>query len=288
MTTRLPHARRALVRLAIPIAIPLLLAIPTVAAPAAAQTDFYNTDRGRPLRTEDALVIERRAFELQAAPLTFTRVARGVSQWGIAPELAWGFAPRTQLEVALPIAVQDDGTRPRALTALAGVEVELLHQLNAETTTLPAFALGAGVHLPVGPLAPVRELVSLRALATRTLAWGRVHLNGAYTVGDDLAPGDRGADDASRWAAGIAVDHTFPLRSLLVGAEVHAVAPLLADAATEWRVGAGVRQQLSPRVALDAGIGRRLSEGEAGWTLTFGAAYAFAPPGMPGFGGRVR
>ena len=31
---------------------------------------------------------------------------------------------------------------------------------------------------------------------------------------------------------------------------------------------AGLRQQLSPRLAMDAGIGRRLSEGEAGWTFT--------------------
>lgn len=259
----------------------LLLAL---AAPAArAQTDFYNTDRGRPLATEDALVIERRAFELQAAPLTFQRVLRGVSHWGIAPELAWGFAPRTQIEVALPIAVEDDGTRPRALVAMAGLEVELLHQLNTETTTLPALALGAGVHLPVGPLAPSRAIPTVRALMTRTHRWGRVHLNGAYSPGDDLALADPGAADADRWQAGLAVDRTFVLRSLLVGAEVVARSPLVADGETEWRTAIGVRQQLSPRLAMDAGIGRRVSAGDAGWTLTMGAAYAFAPPGMPGF-----
>jgi len=259
----------------------LLLAL---AAPAArAQTDFYNTDRGRPLTTEDAIVVERRAFELQAAPLTFQRVMRGVSQWGIAPELAWGFAPRTQIELALPIAVQDDGTRPRALVAAAGLEVELLHQLNTETMALPGLALGAGMHLPVGPLAPSRAIATVRALMTRTLPWGRVHLNGAYSPGDDLAPADPGVGDATRWQAGLAVDRTFALRSLLVGAEVVAQSPLTANGVTEWRTAIGVRQQLSPRVAMDAGVGRRVSAGGAGWTLTMGAAYAFAPPGMPGF-----
>lgn len=259
----------------------LLLAL---AAPAArAQTDFYNTDRGRPLTTEDAIVIERRAFELQAAPLTFQRVMRGVSHWGIAPELAWGFAPRTQIEVALPIAVEDDGTRPRALVAAAGLDVELLHQLNAETTTLPALALGAGVHLPVGPLAPSRTIPTVRALMTRTHRWGRVHLNGAYSLGDDLALSDPGALESMRWQAGVAIDRTFVLRSLLVGAEVVAQSPQIASGETEWRTAVGVRQQLSPRLAMDAGIGRRLSDGEASWTLTMGAAYAFAPPGMPGF-----
>jgi hypothetical protein len=268
------HTRRAFRAL-------LLLA---VAAPAAgAQTDFYNTDRGRPLSTEDAIVIERRAFELQAAPLTFQRVMRGVSHWGIAPELAWGFAPRTQIEVALPIAVEDDGTRPQALVAVAGLEVELLHQLNTETMTMPALAIGAGVHLPVGALAPSRAVPTVRALLTRTLGWGRVHLNGNYSPGDDLELSDPGAADATRWQAGLAIDRTFVLRSLLVGAEVVAQSPLIADGLTEWRTAIGLRQQLSPRLAMDAGIGRRLSEGEAGWTFTMGAAYAFAPPGMPGF-----
>ncbi len=260
------------------------LVLLALAAPAAwAQTDFYNTDRGRPLTTEDAMVIERRAFELQAAPLTFQRVRRGVSHWGIAPELAWGFAPRTQIEVALPIAVEDDGTRQRALVGLAGLEIEVLHQWNTETTTLPALAIGAGVHLPVGPLAPTRTIPTLRGLMTRTLRWGRVHLNGAYALGDDLVPSDPGAADATRWQAGFAVDRTFVLHSLLVGAEVIAQTPLIATGAIEWRSAIGVRQQLTPRLAMDAGVGRRLSDGDAGWTLTMGAAYAFAPPGMPGF-----
>ena len=43
------------------------------------------------------------------------------------------------------------------------------------------------------------------------------------------------------------------------------------------------RQQVSPRLAMDVGLNRRVSDGPAGWTFTMGAAYAFAPPGMPGF-----
>ena len=253
-----------------------LLLVALIAPGARAQTDFYNTDRGRPLTTEDATVLERRGFELQAAPITFTRVARGVSLWGVAPELAWGIAPRTQVELALPFAIVDDGTRPSPLTALAGVEVGVLHQLNAETA-IPAMAIGMDVRLPAGPLAAARAIPSLRAIVTRTHGWGRVHLNGSFTPTEDLDPTEPGADDAQRWSAGLAVDHTFVLRSLLVGAEVHAHAPLIDGADTEWRAALGVRQQLSPRVALDAGLGRRVSDGEAGWTLTMGAAYAFAP-----------
>jgi hypothetical protein len=255
----------------------LLLGTALAVVPARAQTDFYNTDRGRPLETEDALVIERRAFELQLAPLTRTRVARGVTAWTVAPELAWGLAPRTQLEVSLPLATTDSPATG-ASTALAGVDVEMLHSLNAETMSLPALALGAGVHLPAGGAGPERATGVLRALATRTFAWGRLHLNGSSRVGS--------AGDAldSQWTAGLAVDRTFVFRSLLVGAEVVARDVARAAAApgsaqrVAWQAGAGVRHQLNPRLAGDLGVRRTLSAGEAQWTVTAGAAYAFAMP----------
>ncbi len=250
------------------------------------QTDFYNTDRGRPLAVEDAIVIERRAFELQAAPLRVERVARGVTHWGIAPELAWGLLPRTQIELSVPFALEDDLARAAPLLALAGVELEVLHQLNAETIGWPALAVGAGVHLRAGPLAPRRTVTTLRALATRTFAWGRTHLNASYAPGAALAAGDPSAGETVRWMGGVAIDHTFPLRSLLVGADVTAQESLRDDGVVEWRTGVGVRQQVSPRLAVDGGIFRRLSAGAPGWGLTMGAAYAFAPPGMRGFGAR--
>lgn len=258
------------------------------ASGAQAQTDFYNTDHGRPLTIEDAIVVERHAFELQVAPLTFQRVARGVSHWGIAPSLAWGLAPRTHLEFSVPFAAEDDGSRTRAPLEAAGVELELMHQLNAETTTLPAMALGYSMVLPIGPLAPSKAVVQARALLTRTLRWGRVHLNGAYAPGDDLELFDPGAAELNRWQAGLAVDRTFVLRSLLVGAEVFAQKPITDGGETEWHTSIGVRQQVTPRLAMDAGIGRRLSTGPSTWTLTMGAAYAFAPPRMPSFNGGAR
>jgi hypothetical protein len=36
----------------------------------AAQTDYYNTDAGRPITVEDAYATERYAFELQLAPVS--------------------------------------------------------------------------------------------------------------------------------------------------------------------------------------------------------------------------
>lgn len=261
----------------------LTLALAFVSTTAQAQTDYYNTDRGRPLAVEDASVIERHAFELQAAPLRVERPARGVTHWGLAPELAWGILPRTQVELAVPFAMEEDATSGRTLVALAGVEVEALHQLNVESMTLPSFAIGAGVHLRAGPLAPRRAVTTLRALATRTLPWGRVHLNGAWSPGDALAPDDPSAGDANRWFAGLAADHAFVFRSLLVGAEVTARQSLIDDGMTEWRAGAGIRRQLSPRFAIDAGLDRRISRGGPAWGFTMGGAYAFALPGSRAF-----
>ena len=67
--------------------------------PALAQTDYYNTDAGRPITVEDAYAVERFAFELQLAPLRLERAWRGVYNWGVEPEIAYGIFPRTQLEV---------------------------------------------------------------------------------------------------------------------------------------------------------------------------------------------
>jgi hypothetical protein len=54
------------------VALAALVAV-ALAGPAAAQTDFYNLDKDRPLRVEDAYATKRYAFELQVAPLTYPR-----------------------------------------------------------------------------------------------------------------------------------------------------------------------------------------------------------------------
>jgi hypothetical protein len=253
------------------------LALAFVASALQAQTDFYNTDRGRPLAVEDAVVIERRAFELQAVPLRVERAARGLSLWGIAPELAWGFLPRTQIEVAVPLLMVDNAAAPRAVIGAEGVEIELLHQLNTETGPLPGFALGVGAHIPAGPFGPSRTITALRALATRTLGWGRVHVNASFSPGEALAAGERGAE-SSRWMAGVAFDRTLALRQTLIGADLTAQEALTDDGAVEWRAGLGLRRQMSSTFAMDAGVFRRLSTGTPGWGLTIGGAIAFARP----------
>src|SRR5215213_7417354 len=60
------------------------------AVPAAAQTDYYNIDSGRPVRIEDAYPVERYAFEAQVAPLRMERRDDGAYHWEFEPELGYG------------------------------------------------------------------------------------------------------------------------------------------------------------------------------------------------------
>ncbi len=243
--------------------------------PVEAQTDYYHPDAGRPITIEDAYAIERRAFEIQLAPLRLERGRGGVYAWAIEPGIAAGLLPRTQLEVGFPLHYVEfvSGHSSRGL---GGVEISVLHNLNAETS-IPALAVAAHVLIPAGPLAPDKAYPSLKGILTRTFPWARFHLNGQYTFGDRVTS-DPKAGELSQWLGGVAIDRTFPLRSLLLTAEVVAHQPLIEDTDIRWESAAGVRYQLTPRVAGDAGAGYRLTGDDRGWFFTFGAAMAVGLP----------
>jgi len=264
------------------------LAMLAVPRPAHSQTDYYNTDAGRPLQIEDAHPVERRAFEIQAAPVRMERSRGGSYHWTIEPEIAYGIFPRTQIEVGFPFAFVD-GSDGSSTAGLSGIDVSMLYNLNAETA-IPAFALGASVALPVGSLAAEEARASIKAVMTRTFTWARFHINGQYTMGEappapvavPEGPVDASADgELSRWLGGIAVDRALPLRSMLLAAEVYAQEPLRADQPVEWNAGIGTRYQVSPRIAIDAGIGRQLTGDSQTWHATFGAALAVGLPWYP-------
>ncbi|MEW5916694.1 MAG: hypothetical protein AB1762_09825 [Gemmatimonadota bacterium] len=248
-----------------------------------AQTDFYNTDKGRPVRIEDAYATERYAFELQLAPLRMERSRGGTYTWGLEPELTYGFLPRTHLEVGLPMSYVDLGASKRA--GLSGIDISLLHNLNAETLTLPAFGIVGEVLAPVGSLANDKTYASAKAIATRTLGWARFHVNAEYTFGSaaDGSGSTTAAPNAielSRWLGGVAVDKTFPLRSTLITAELYARQPIHSNEDVEWNSAAGIRYQLNQVLALDAGLGKRLTGADRSWFVTFGLARAFAIRGL--------
>lgn len=252
-----------------------LALIAALASPVRAQTDYYNTDAGRPITIEDAYAIERRALEIQIAPLRLERGRGGLYAWGIEPELAVGFLPRTQFEVGLPFSYIDSGGA--RTSGLAGIDLALLHNLNVETA-IPALAIAADLLIPAGALAPDKAYASLKGIATRTFPWARFHVNAQYTFAERVAAAATGHGEISQWMAGLAVDRTFPLQSYLVTAELVARQPIVQDEEVRWDTGLGMRYQVSPRVAADAGAGYRLTGDDQGWYITFGAAVSVGLP----------
>jgi hypothetical protein len=270
MTTRMSMKSR-LPLMAAPLAIALPHALP-------GQTDYYNTDRGRPLTIEDAYPVERRGFEIQAAPLRLERSRGGVYHWTVEPELAYGLLPRTQVEIGAPLSYLDGAAGTKL--GLSAVNLSILHNLNVETR-LPAFGVSAGAALPIGEFGADEPYFAFKGIATRTLAWARFHANAEYTIGDAPSASSGALGEVSRWTAGVAVDKTFPLRSLLLGGELVLAQPLDASADVQLGIGTGVRYQLSPRWAIDGGIGKRLTGDDRAWYVTFGSAYAFGLPWRP-------
>ncbi|CAN5753095.1 hypothetical protein BH23GEM6_BH23GEM6_13180 [soil metagenome] len=252
------------------------VALLLVAGPAAAQKDYYNLDKNRPVRIEDAYATERYALEVKVAPLRLERERGGVYHWGFDPEIAYGILPRTSVEVGFPFAIVDGGEETARTSGLSGIELSLFHNLNIETRTFPALAIRGDLVFPVGSLAGDQIYPSVTGIATRSYSWARIHANAQYTFGsapDDVA-GEAGATphETSRWLAGVAVDRVFPLSAFLLIADVYASQPLHADDPVEWNAGTGIRYQVSPFLAVDAGVGRRLT-GDTGWYFTLGSAY---------------
>ncbi|CAN5298445.1 hypothetical protein BH20GEM2_BH20GEM2_07400 [soil metagenome] len=258
-----------------------VLVVLGVAAPLAAQKDYYNLDKNRPVRIEDAYATERYAFEVKVAPLRLERERGGVYHWGFDPEIAYGILPRTSIEVGFPFAIIDGGKAVGRTSGLAGIEFSAFHNLNIETRTLPALGIRGDIVLPVGNLSADRVYPSLTGIATRSYSWARFHLNAQYTFGAaPEVPSTEGPEPAaemvphaaSRWLAGIAVDRVFPLDAYLLIADIYAQQPLHADDPIEWNAGAGIRYQVNPFRAVDAGLGRRLT-GDPAWYVTLGSAY---------------
>lgn len=242
-----------------------------------AQTDFYNTSLGRPIRIEDAVPVEYRAVELNLAPVRLDFMSQDTRFWSLHPEATIGILPRTQLQLAIPLGYLDaSGTSAQGV---AGLDVSVLHALNMETS-IPALALAGDISLPVGPLGGSSTYGTVKGIVTRTLSWARFHGNAQLTVGpsasSDLATASAANDsrDLSRWLAGIAVDKTFAFHSLLITAESFAEQPINTGASVAWSAGAGLRYQLDPRWTMDAGIGRRFSGDDRAWYVTLGSAYS--------------
>jgi hypothetical protein len=267
--------------------IALVLAVPQTSVHA--QTDYYNTDRNRPLQLEDSYALRQNSLDLFLAPVSLRVSDRERSSWEANPGFVYGLLPRTQVGITAPIRMQEEGDGRS--TGLAGVDLSALYNFNAETMSRPALGLRANVLVPAGRFGPDNLQTSVRGIGTRSFSWGRLHLNGQYTFGrrrSDAESGERRIKNLaglSRWLGGIAVDHSFPLSAFLLTAETYAAEGIDHDRQTTWHATVGARKQLSPTLLLDAGLGRQFSGERRNWLITLGIARTMSVSGLfPGLG----
>lgn len=88
--------------------------------------------------------------------------------------------------------------------------------------------------------------------------------------------------DGNRWFGGIAFDHAFPLRSTLLVADLFAERFVGLFPKIDWTAEIGMRHQVTPRLVVDAGAGRRFAGTTQSMTFVFGATFEFATPPWPG------
>lgn len=236
---------------------------------AEAQTDFYNLDKNRPLRVEDAFATKRWAFELQASPLTLSQ-QRGSDALRYAPslELKYGLLPGVDVSAGTHLAVERLGGETS--TDLGTIELSSRANLWVESETLPALGARVTGHLPTD--SDDSGWAEMRLMATRGLTGPvRLHANAAWVGGDG-----RRED----WWAGLALDYVLPFHHTLVLVETWVAEPRAADGESPSRAvhsTAGLRYQLTPTLALDGGVGRGWSgEARRAWSLTLGLTHEFA------------
>jgi hypothetical protein len=168
---------------------PLLIVALLAAAgrPAAAQSEYYNLDAGRPGRVEDAEPTPLYSLDIDPSQLQFERLTGGTIRFRAEPRLAYGAFPFTELELRTPIVRVDPprASGARATTGLGGVGLGFLHAFNVETPAIPALAISGEWLAPAGSLAGPVGSYSLKLLATKTTSVGRLHVNvagGTYSV----------------------------------------------------------------------------------------------------------
>lgn len=87
-----------------------------------------------------------------------------------------------------------------------------------------------------------------------------------------------GTNTGVHWLAGIAADHTLPLRSILLVADVFTERYESIGRPTDWTAELGGRTQISPRLVADLGLGRHFRGISPSWFATFGTTISLALP----------
>jgi hypothetical protein len=212
-----------------------------------AAADPLNLERGLPLEVEDAYVTPLWNREYHGF-LRYNRSHKEEDVLEIVQRLELGVWYNTQFTIEAPFIVgegKSDGYGPTPL--------ELLYNVNQETTVLPALTLGGTFVTPTGEYNEGLDSEA-KFILTKTLpgTWSlhRIHLNGSYYFNDDQ--GDNERQGAYEAILGYEVRLNNPLIFI---ADVFRKQEIERELTTNL-VEVGLRYRLTPYAILSSGLGK--------------------------------
>ena len=282
---------------------------------AAAQVDYRNADPGRPTRIADAEPTERRSLELSLTSARFERLTLGRYRLQLEPRLAYGILPRTEVSFRVPVYFYERSLSPRAgvggiglggehqltIETLSGPALALAGEVfiptgpNRVKTSYSGKALAtrtfsryrAHVNAGVGSFSivvpPGEEKIipplhgpcqigpsgglSIRAVCSPA-ALTESSGSSAMVEGD--------VRTHASWTTGLAIDRSFPLRSLMIIADVYRQKYEGIGRPADWTAEIGARKQINRALVIDGGFGRLFTGESRAWFVMFGTTFTRA------------
>jgi len=285
-------------------------------ASAGAQSEYRNIEGGRPVRVSDATPTERHALDLDLTTVRVDRLSFGRYRVQVEPRVSYGVLPRTDISVRALAFYREPSAAPRGTVAGIGIGGEYLLKMETmrspaigiagevwaptgPNASRPAYSVKGlvtrsfpagrihlnasygtyAIRIPAPPpgqgtlIPPVVDGPCMISPATDGL---KPRLFCMAGTGISVAALQPGTNTGVHWLAGIAADHAFPLRSILIVADVFTERYEGIGRPTDWTAEVGGRAQLSPRLVADLGIGNHFRGVSRSWFVTFGTTINLA------------
>lgn len=235
------------------------LAITGLSIDPAAAADHLNLEEGLPTEVEDAYPVPYKGLELQGV---FRYERDGYKdRILLEPRLEYGVAPNAQVRLAVPLSFGNGG-----INNIEDVGVEVFYNFNAESVTLPAFAVSVGADFPTGPDSSGVD-PSVRLLATKTIGnanMDRLHLNLGYTQNFGTEVDER----SNQFSAILGYSRRLNSDTMLVADFVFEQEDEIDTDA--YLLELGVRHEIDPLTVFSAGAGAGLTSDSPDFRVTVG------------------
>ena len=230
----------------------------------AAAADHLNLEEGLPTEVEDAYPIPYKGREIQTI-LQYERDG-DADRILLEPRIEYGVAPNTQVQLSVPFSFGDGG-----VNNIEDVGVEVLYNFNAESLSVPAFAIAVGADFPTGPDSTEVD-PTVRLLVTKTIGNAnleRLHLNLAYNRNFGAAADER----SDRFSAILGYSRRLNSDTMLVSDVVFEQEEEAGEDA--YLLELGIRHQIDPQTVFAVGAGAGLTSDSPDVRVTVGVQRSF-------------